>query len=116
VWDVESGKLEKRVQTRSRRSMAFQFLPDGKFVVAGGRPGEEGDVRVYDIQAKGKIQDGVEFLDGVNDSKVFIKQLINIDDEVLCLALSPDNKKLALADVTECCMSGIFLQESEMEN
>ena len=95
VWDVESGKLEKRVQTRSRRSMAFQFLPDGKLVVAGGRPGEEGDVRVYDIHAKGKIQDGVEFLDGVNDPKVFIKQLINIDDEVLCLALSPDNKKLA---------------------
>lgn len=95
VWNVESGKLEKRVNTRSRRSLAFQFLNDGKLVVAGGRPGEEGDVRVYDIQAKGTTKDGVEYLDGVNDTKVMVKQLLNVDDEVLCLALSPDGKKLA---------------------
>lgn len=95
VWDAESGKLEKRINTRSRRSMAFQFLNDGKLVIAGGRPGEEGDVRIYDIQAKGSIKDGVEYLDGVNDTKVMLKQLLNVDDEVLCLALSPDGKKLA---------------------
>src|SRR5262249_18941281 len=30
VWDVESGKLEKRIYTRCRRALAMLFLPDGK--------------------------------------------------------------------------------------
>lgn len=95
VWDLESSKLEKRINTRSRRSMAFLFLPNGKLVVAGGRPGEEGDVRAYDISGAGKLVEGVSFLDGVSDKKVMIKQLLDTDDEVLCLALSDDGKKLA---------------------
>lgn len=69
VWDVDTAKLEKRINTRARRAMAFLFLPDGKLVVAGGRPGEEGDVRAYDISGAGKITDGVSFLDGVDDKK-----------------------------------------------
>lgn len=95
VWDVESGKLEKRIRTRARRSMAFQFLPDGKLAVAGGRPGEEGDVRVYQIQGTGKMVNGVAMLDGVDDPKVMVKQVLENEDEVLCLALSADGKKLA---------------------
>lgn len=95
IWDVESSKLEKRINTRARRSMAFLFLPNGKLVVAGGRPGEEGDVRAYDISNPGKVTEGVSFLDGVNDKKVMVKQLLDADDEVLCLALSADGKKLA---------------------
>src|SRR5207302_2714291 len=59
VWDVESGKLEKRIYTRCRRALAMLFLPDGKLVVAGGRPGEEGDVCIYDINAPGKTENGV---------------------------------------------------------
>ena len=51
------------------------FLPDGKLAVAGGRPGQEGDVRIYDLNAKGKTEDGVEILDGVND-KVMLKQSV----------------------------------------
>src|SRR5262249_20355123 len=47
VWDIESGKLEKRIATRAERAYAMLFLPDGKLVVAGGRPGQEGDVRIY---------------------------------------------------------------------
>jgi WD40 repeat protein len=96
VWDVTTAKLEKRIRTRSRRAMAMLFLPDGKLAVAGGRPGEEGDVRVYDLNGGSpRTENGVVYLDGVNDSRVMVKQLLDADDEVLCLALSPDGKKLA---------------------
>jgi WD40 repeat protein len=96
IWNVDSGKLEKRIRTRARRAMAMVFLPDGKLAVAGGRPGEEGDVRIYDINAgTPKVEGGVAFLDGVNDKAVMIKQLLDADDEVLCLAVSADGKKLA---------------------
>jgi hypothetical protein len=97
VHDAETGKLEKRIRTRSRRAMAMTFLSDGKLVVAGGRPGEEGDVRVYDL-AGGKptrTEGDVSYFDGVNDRSVMVKLLLESDDEVLCLALSEDGKKLA---------------------
>jgi WD40 repeat protein len=96
VWDVATGKLEKRISTRARRALAMAFLPDGKLAVAGGRPGEEGDVRIYDINGgTPKMQDGVALLDGVKDKGVLIKHLIDTDDEVMCLAVSVDGKKLA---------------------
>jgi hypothetical protein len=96
VWDVASGKLEKRIHTRARRAMALVFLPDGKLAAAGGRPGEEGDVRIYDINGgTPKNVNGVAVLDGVNDKGVMVKQLLDADDEVLCLALSADGKQLA---------------------
>jgi WD40 repeat protein len=96
VWDVDTMKLEKRIYTRARRTTALVFLPDGKLAVSGGRPGEEGDVRVYDIGGgKPRVENGVAVLDGVNDAAVMLKQLLDADDEVLCLALSADGKKLA---------------------
>jgi WD40 repeat protein len=99
VYDPTTGKLEKRIRTRPRRAMAMTFLPDGKLVVAGGRPGEEGDVCVYNLDGgKPRVEGGVAFLDGVNDPGVLVKQLVgaaDADDEVLCLALSADGKKLA---------------------
>jgi mono/diheme cytochrome c family protein len=96
VWDATSGKLEKRIRTRARRTMAMTFLPDGNLVVAGGRPGEEGDVRVYNLNGgTPKNENGVLVLDGVTDKGVMIEQLLEADDEVLCLALSADGKKLA---------------------
>ena len=76
--------------------MAMVFLPDGKLAVAGGRPGQEGDVRIYDLNGgTPKMENGVAILDGVNDKGVMVKQLLDTDDAVLCLALSPDGKKLA---------------------
>jgi hypothetical protein len=95
VWDAASGKLVKRVRTRAERAYGLAFLPDGKLVVAGGRPGQEGDLRVYDLSAKGKTEDGVELLDGVNDKKVLVKHLLDVEDSVLCVAVSPDGKRLA---------------------
>jgi len=96
IWDVDSAKLEKRIATRAERAKAMLFLPDGKLVVAGSRPGQEGDVRIYDINAgMPKEVDGVAFIDGVNDKAVMIKELVSTDDEVLCLAVSEDGKHLA---------------------
>jgi WD40 repeat protein len=96
VWDVATARLEKRIATRAERAKAMVFLPDGKLAVAGGRPGQEGDVRIFDLQASaGRVDSGVAMLDGVHDPKVMVKQLLDADDEVLCLALSPDGKKLA---------------------
>ncbi len=96
VWDAAQGKLEKRINTRAERAYAMAFLPDGKLAVAGGRPGQEGDVIIYDINAgTPKMVNGVAVLDGVNDKAVRLKELLEADDSVLCLAVSPDGKKLA---------------------
>src|SRR5207253_7336434 len=95
IWDIAQAKLEMRVRTRMERAYAMVFLPDGKLAVAGGRPGQEGDVRIYDLQGgTPKMQNGAAMLDGVNDPGVMVKQLLETDDSVLCLALSPDGKKL----------------------
>lgn len=96
LWDVTEGKLQKRIRTRAERARGAVFLPDGKLAVAGGRPGQEGDVRIYDITGgKSKIVEGVEVLDGVNDPGVMVKKLLEADDEVWCVAISFDGKKLA---------------------
>jgi WD40 repeat protein len=95
VWAVADAKLVKRVRTRAERAYAMAFLPNGMLVVAGGRPGQEGDVRAYDLAAKSaKETNGVAILDGVNDPKVMVKQLVDSDDSVLCLAASSDGKRL----------------------
>jgi hypothetical protein len=107
VWEVATGKLVRRVRTRAERAYGLAFLPDGKLVVAGGRPGQEGDVRVYDIRLAAGTAEGeqeklhagpggaAEVLDGVNDPKVLVKHLFDVDDSVLCLAVTPDGKTLA---------------------
>jgi len=96
VWDINQAKLEKRIATRAERTYALAWLPDNKLVVAGGRPGQEGDVRVYNVYAgTPKVVNGVAMIDGVNDKTVMVKQLLEADDSVLCLAVSNDGKKLA---------------------
>lgn len=97
VFDASSGKLEKRIKTRSRRATAMVFLPDGKLVVAGGRPAEEGDVRVYNLDGGKpyKTEAEVAYVDGVDDKAVMVAHLLEADDEVQCLALSADGKQLA---------------------
>jgi WD40 repeat protein len=98
LWDITQAqvKLEKRIYTRAERAYAMTFLPDGMLAVAGGRPGQEGDVRIYNLNAgNAKTENGVVTLDGVHDSAVMIKELAETDDSVLCLGLSTDGKKLA---------------------
>lgn len=95
VWKVATGELKTRLYTRAERAYGMAFLPDGKLVVAGGRPGQEGDVRVYDLKAEGKTEDGVRILDGVNDKAVMVKQLLDADDSVLCVAVAADGKRIA---------------------
>ncbi|MCI0682821.1 MAG: hypothetical protein L0Y71_12030 [Gemmataceae bacterium] len=98
VWDAAAGKLEKRIATRAERAYGLIFLPDGKLAVAGGRPGQEGDVRIYNINAgKPTMLGGVPTIDGVNDKTVFLRELVQTDDAMLAIALSPDGKKLASA-------------------
>src|SRR5204863_7915291 len=94
-WDLDSGKLEKRLWTRAERAHSMGFLPDGKLVVAGGRPGQEGDVRVYNLSGNSKMDGGIALLDGVNDKTVFIKELAEADDSILAVAVSADGRKLA---------------------
>jgi WD40 repeat protein/mono/diheme cytochrome c family protein len=101
IWDVEKGKIEKRLRTRPERVTALAFLPDGKLALAGGRPGQEGNVLIYDISAKGRVQDGVTYLDGVEDKSVLVKQLLDTDDMVYCLAISADGKKLAAGNSSD---------------
>jgi WD40 repeat protein len=53
-------------------------------------------VRIYNMEGgKAKVEGGVAYLDGVGDPGVMVKQLLDADDEVQCLALSADGKKLA---------------------
>jgi Planctomycete cytochrome C/WD domain, G-beta repeat len=95
LWNPTDGNLEGRIRTRARRAMAMQFLPDGKLVVAGGRPGEEGDVRAYNLGGTPRTANGATFLDGVDDPAVMVKQLLDTNDEVLALSVSADGKKIA---------------------
>jgi len=95
VWAIDTGKPVKRITTRTERAYALGFLPDGKLAVAGGRPGREGAVCLYDVKARGKVENDIEVLDGVNDKKVLVKHLLDVEDSVLCLAVTPDGKTLA---------------------
>ena len=100
VWDLEAEKLLARLRTRAERINALLLLPDGQtLAAAGGRPGQEGDVRLYNLDellrhagTEPKILDGVEPSAGF-----FVRELVRTDDEILCLALSKDGKQLAAA-------------------
>jgi hypothetical protein len=96
VCNSTDGKLTRRIRTRAARTYAMVFLKDGTLAVAGSRPGHEGDLLIYDLSAKATIfENEVAILDGVNDPKVMLKQLLEVDDSVLCLSLSADGNRLA---------------------
>ncbi|MGF1579724.1 MAG: c-type cytochrome domain-containing protein [Gemmataceae bacterium] len=95
VWTVDTGELKKRIHTRAERAHDMEFLKNGLLAVAGGRPGQEGDVRIYDLKGKATTKNGVAFFDGVNDPSVLVTELVQTDDEVLTVDSSDDGKTLA---------------------
>ncbi len=97
IWDAATGKLEKRLWTRAERAHSMAWLPDGKLVVAGGRPGQEGDVRIYNLAGNSIMKDGLFFLDGTSDKSVLVRHLVDTDDSIMAVAVSPDGKKIASA-------------------
>lgn len=122
VWNIAERKLLKRVRTRSERAFQMAFLPDGNLVVAGGRPGQEGDVRVYNLNGPGETVNGVTILDGVSNPQVMVKHLLDTDDSILALAVAADGKKLAAAgcdrvirvwDLSEGCANARLEQSIE---
>ena len=86
------------------------FLPDGKLAVAGGRPGEEGDVRVYDINGgTPKVVDGVAYLDGVDDKGVMVKPSCSTPTTRCCAWPSaPTARNWPPAAATASSTSGTF--------
>lgn len=99
IWEAATGKLAARLRTRAERANAMLFLDGTTLVVAGGRPGLEGDVRTYHFDADRIRQSTtVVMLDGVKPgSPTLAQELLQIDDEILALALSPDGTQLAAA-------------------
>jgi hypothetical protein len=98
IWNAANGQLMSRLQTRAERAYGVAFLTDTRIAVAGGRPGQEGDVRIYDLAGPAaSTENGVARLNGVGDPHVMIAHLMDTDDSMLCLAVSPDRKMLAAA-------------------
>jgi WD40 repeat protein len=98
IWNSANGQLIARLQTRAERAYGIAFLTENRIAVAGGRPGQEGDVRIYDLAAPAAAtENGVARLNGVSDPHVLIAHLMDTDDSMLCLAVSPDRKMLAAA-------------------
>jgi WD40 repeat protein len=98
LYDVASGTLEGRLRTRAERTNALLFLADGKtLAVAGGRPGQEGDVRLYSLPIAPRGEGSpVPMWNGTDpQAEVLLRELVQSDDEILCLALSPDGQRLA---------------------
>jgi hypothetical protein len=95
-WNFTQAELKRRVFIRAERTYALGFFPDGKLAAAGGRPGQEGSLCIYDLSAgKPRKQAGVSVVDGVRTPGVLVSQLLDTDDVLLCLAISADGKKIA---------------------
>lgn len=95
IWSPNDGRLLGRLRTRSERTFAIEFLTPTLIAAAGGRPGQDGDVRVYDLSATPANVGGVAQWDGVNDPAVLQTHLMDSDDCQLCLAVNADRSRLA---------------------
>ena len=80
-WNPATGKLLRRVGNVAPRTLALAFSPDGQtLAVAGGQPGELGELRLFE-SATGKLQ----------------KVVFSAADLVLDAQFSKDGKTLAAA-------------------
>lgn len=96
IWSVKPSKLLARLQTRAERINAITLLKDGKtLVIAGGRPGQEGEVRTYTLPEL--KDDNVQTLIGTTPGQgACTSEILALDDEALCLALNKEGTKLAI--------------------
>ena len=97
VWDAADGKLEKRIRTRAERAYGDgRSCPTASSSSPAAGPARKAtSASTTSTAASAKTENGVAILDGVNDKAVLVKELLETDDEVLCLAVSADGKKLA---------------------
>ena len=80
LWDAEKGEPKSRLTGFADKVCCVAFSPDGKrFVVGGGAPTEDGEVKVFDA-ATGKL---------------FTEIKAGHSDTVFGAAFSPDGKLLA---------------------
>lgn len=80
IWDPATGKLVRRLKPAPERVQALAYSPDGsKLAVAGGSPGQSGEVKLFDL---GK--------------KATAKSLGKFRDVVLALDFSADGTRLAV--------------------
>ena len=78
-WDVESGRLIRRIGDVARQTHGLAYSPDGSaLAAAGGTPGSLGELRVFDTSEPRKV-------------RVFDR----IGDVMLSASFSPDGKRLA---------------------
>jgi dipeptidyl aminopeptidase/acylaminoacyl peptidase len=123
VWGVTDGKLIRRIRNVAQQTQSIAWSPDGKrLAVAGGTPGQSGELRVFD-PASGKLlhaversadmmlvvrfsPDGTSFAAGGADNAIRVydaagaKPLLLIEqhsDWVSDLSFSPDGAHLASA-------------------
>ena len=81
VWNPDEGELLRRIGDVAERTYAIAFHPDGKqLAVAGGAPGQRGEVRLIDDE-KSSVSTTLTACDGV----------------VLAIAFDSEGKRLAAA-------------------
>ncbi len=82
LWDVQTGKLRKKLTGFAHMVVAVAFSADGKFfATGGGAPTEDGEVKVYEA-----------------DTWKLVTEIKNgHSDTVYGLCFSPDHKKIATA-------------------
>ena len=103
LWDAKTGGLLGRLRTRAERSFSLAFISPTQLAAAGGRPGQDGDVRIYDLAAPPRaIVDGIACWDGVEDPHTLIAHLDDGDDCFLAVAVSTDRQRLAAGGCDRC--------------
>lgn len=121
LWDPATGKLNRRIKGLPQRILALAWHPQGQWLaVAGGSPGQSGEVALVDV-AKGEVAQvlgttidtvmalafdaaGTRLATGGADNAIRIFALPEAKEQrliqqhadwVLSLAFSPDGKHLA---------------------
>ncbi len=80
IWDPATGKLLRRLKPAPERVQALAYSPDGsQLAVAGGSPGQSGEVKLFDL-----------------GNKITSHSLGKFRDVALALDFSPDGKRLAV--------------------